>query len=108
MIHQIWDKNWTHTTYRTMGNEVKDGQLNPIFLSNVQNMGLVPYSIKVETNSGHTYIGKTGVGLSDKTDLPIWQIMKVEVSGFNTTIKYADGNLNFDNVFEDYLTLDYV
>ena len=39
---------------------------------------------------------------------PVWKVCRIVYSGDNFVRKlWADGNTKFDNVFSDYLTLDY-
>jgi len=54
-----------------------------------------------------TYVGKAGIGVS--TSDPVWQIQKLDESGSPETlvITWADGNTNFDNVWDDRVTLTY-
>ena len=56
-------------------------------------------------DSTQTYIGKSGHGLS--TSSAVWQIKKILTSGTVTTISYADGNDNYDNVWDDRSSLTY-
>lgn len=55
--------------------------------------------------SAVTYIGNSRI--AGDTASAIWQIKKVTVSGTITTIAYADGNDNYDNVWDDRASLTY-
>ena len=58
-----------------------------------------------EPDANTTYIGTAKIGAV--TSEAIWQIIKVTVSGNTETITYADGNDDFDNVWDDRATLTY-
>ena len=57
------------------------------------------------TDPGTFYIGIAVIG-SATTD-PVCQAQKIETSGDNVTITWADGNSNFDNQFNAPNTLSY-
>ena len=52
-----------------------------------------------------TYIGKATHGTA--TNAASWQILKISEAGTLTTMVYADGNADFDNVFDDRTGLSY-
>ncbi len=55
-------------------------------------------------DSNITYIGKATTGSA--TSAAVWQIQKIdETTG--TVIQWADGNLNFDNIFDNRQSLTY-
>lgn len=58
-----------------------------------------------EASSTVTYIGHAPHGAvgSDST----WRIAKMVISGTVTSITYADGNDNFDNVWDNRASLSY-
>ena len=58
-----------------------------------------------EASATVTYVGKAAT--SALTSNAVWQIMKIEVSGSITTIKYADGNFEFDNIWDNRASLTY-
>lgn len=52
------------------------------------------------------YIGETNFGTA--TSSPTWRIFRLVYSGTGSfTLEYADGNDNFDNVWDDRLSLSY-
>ena len=55
--------------------------------------------------SSITYVGKAKMG--EETDEASWQIMKIEESGTVTSFTFADGDEEYDNVWDDRATLDY-
>lgn len=75
--------------------------------SGALSVGNVAYDTYIATDSGDTnvtYIGTATPGTA--TSAASWQIKKVdETSG--TVIKYADGNANFDNVWDNRESLSY-
>lgn len=61
---------------------------------------------KVVTSGGVTYIAQSAPGTAQATAL--WRVKKIDdsVAG-TTTITWADGNANFDNVATDLASLSY-
>lgn len=58
-----------------------------------------------EVSADLMYIGEADPG-ADMGD-PVWKIKKVETSGSETTILWADGNENFDNIWDNRAILTY-
>lgn len=58
-----------------------------------------------EVNTNLTYIGFAKIGSA--TSAAVWQIFRVQKTGSTTLIQYADGNENYDNVFDDRASLSY-
>ncbi len=54
---------------------------------------------------GVTYKGYAPLGT--RQDNPEWKITRATVAGGTTTTEYADGNMEYDNVWADRLTLNY-
>lgn len=52
-----------------------------------------------------TYIGEAIVGTLGSA--PTWRIQRVTVAGAVTSIEWADGNANADNVWDDRASLSY-
>ncbi len=52
-----------------------------------------------------SYAGRAAMGVT--TDQALWQIKEITVSGTQTIVKYADGNTNYDNVYDDRASLTY-
>lgn len=66
----------------------------------------VIYASRVDDASATvTYIGKAAVGSANGS--AVWQISRMTVSGTVTTIEYADGNISFDNVWDNRAALSY-
>lgn len=64
------------------------------------------YSVRIDDVSATvSYIGRALVGTA--TNTAAWQIMKVEVSGTVTSIKTADSNDKFDNIWDNRTSLTY-
>lgn len=62
--------------------------------------------ILIDTSvSGTTYFGYSAPGIP--TDKPFWKIMKMVETSILTTIKYADSNQLYDNVWDDRTSLTY-
>lgn len=58
-----------------------------------------------EVSATLTYVGKANAGTAESA--PLWQIQRIQVSGVITTIHFADGNTNFDNVWANRGSLTY-
>lgn len=58
-----------------------------------------------EADASTTYIGTAVIGAA--TSSALWQIKKVSVSGTVTTITWADGNDNYDNIWDNRASLSY-
>lgn len=53
-----------------------------------------------------TYVGKATAGTATST--AIWQIQRLtSTAGGNLTIEYADGNILYDNVWDNRASLSY-
>lgn len=57
------------------------------------------------TNSSITYVGEAEPGSS--TSDPVWRIKVVVETGNDISVEWADGNGNFDNIFDDRETINY-
>lgn len=62
-------------------------------------------SKKITVSGDNTYIGLAAPGTAQGTDK--WQCKKIAVSGATTTITWADGDANFDNIATDLTSLTY-
>lgn len=58
-----------------------------------------------EVSSSVTYVGKAVAGTSNAT--AAWQIYRLTTSGSSTTIEYADGDVSFNNVWNNRASLSY-
>lgn len=65
------------------------------------------YLIKLAYSGNNVeFVGKAEPGSA--TSAAVWQIMKLTYSGNNVTdVEWADGNLNFDNVWDNRAGLSY-
>ena len=62
-------------------------------------------ALRLAESGNYTYIGKADIG-SLSSD-PVWQIKRIdETSGL--VISWADGDDLYDNIFDDYLTINFV
>ena len=74
-------------------------------VSNVTNVDTL-FSIRIDTQSASlTYIGEAAAGTLDSS--PAWRIRKLETTGSVLSVSWADGDLQFDNVWNDRLSLFY-
>ena len=93
-----------------MINDNKDNafnELNKYTKHRVESIDVVPALKKVidESVTNTTYICTAPCGTS--LDSPYWQIMKVVVNSGITTIIWADGNSNYDNIATNRTSLTY-
>ena len=58
-----------------------------------------------EASASVTYLGKADPGTGAASAL--WQIQRITTSGTVTTIEFADGNSDFDNVWNNRASLSY-
>lgn len=65
--------------------------------------GSWPYSIRMDDGATYLYVGKAATGSS--TASAVWQIQRITQS--DATILWADGNGNFDNVWDNHASLSY-
>lgn len=92
-----------------MADIVVDGALNPSLLKSTPETDKAKFNIRVFSSGEYTYVGKTVVSLADRIELPIWQIMRVYAPiGSDLIVSYADGNTNFDNIWNDKISKSYV
>ena len=61
--------------------------------------------IRQDSNAGTTYFGFTILGADENN--AVWKIRREIVTGNITSVAYADGNLNFDNIWADRAALNY-
>ena len=58
-----------------------------------------------EASATVTYVGKAST--SALTSNAVWQILKMETSGSITIISYADGDSEFNNIWDNRASLSY-
>ncbi len=64
-------------------------------------------SIRIdEASTTVTYIGEASFSSSES--LPVWRIYKLLTSGTVMSLQWADGNDEFDNVWDDRASLSYI
>jgi len=62
------------------------------------------YTLRLAESGSYTYIGEATIGAS--TANAVWRVKRLdETSGL--VILFADGNANFDNIWDNYATLTY-
>ena len=75
---------------------------NPI---SVTTAASVVYAIRIdEASATVTYIGKAATGSA--TSGALWQVQKIDTTT-GTVITWADGNGDFDNIWDNRATLTY-
>ena len=63
-------------------------------------------SSSISTATSFTYVGVADPGILDADNK--WRVFRVEETGSLTLLKQADGDDNFDNIWNDRLTLTYI
>jgi len=63
-------------------------------------------AIRLDEQSGVMYVGEASLGASESA--AVWRIKSVGTSGTITTVRWADGNAEFDNVWNNRAALSYV
>ena len=58
-----------------------------------------------DVGGGVTYVGKAVAGTL--TSVASWKIEKIVQTGADIAITWADGNTNYDNIWDDRLSLSY-
>lgn len=97
-----------------MSVEVYNSQLLPTYrvaadiIDGAQNQWTVsrPFATRIdEVNASLSYIGWAIPGTLDAA--ATWRIMRMSVTGTVNAIEWADGNEDFDNVWNDRASLSY-
>lgn len=64
------------------------------------------YAIRVDdASSTITYVGEAPIGSAESS--PVWRIKKLETVGSVFKVSWADGNMFFDNVWDNRASLTY-
>lgn len=108
--HVTYEFDWGYGTYdrnteQAAINEIEAAQeyLNK-FDVNIQERELIDDT----TTTNVTYIGKAvPTGAAIPTSSAVWQITCIDESSSPTTVKYADGDLLFDNTFQSLGSKNY-
>lgn len=58
-----------------------------------------------EVNKNLSYVGDAIPGTV--TSASLWKIRRIQTSGSVTTVSFADGNSNFDNIWDNRASLTY-
>ena len=65
------------------------------------------YAVRLDQVDANTlYIGEAPIGSAEAN--PVWRIRKFLVSGTVSSIYWADGNQQFDNIWDNRASLTYV
>lgn len=65
------------------------------------------YAVRLDQVDADTlYIGEAAIGSSEAN--PVWRIRKFITAGTVSSIYWADGNLAFDNIWDNRTSLTYV
>jgi hypothetical protein len=65
-----------------------------------------PQTSIIDEVGNDIYIGKAEIGAS--TAAAVWQVTLFEKNGSVSQLKWADGDSNFDNVWDNRLSLTYI
>ena len=64
-----------------------------------------PYVVYLDEQVGVSYVGKAAP--KSDTTAPVWQIQRLLTTGSVLSVTFADGDRNFDNVWDDRASLTY-
>lgn len=64
------------------------------------------HALLVDESGSITYVGLAEIGSLEAA--AVWQIKKIEIQGSVTSVKYADGDANFNNAWDDRISLTYL
>jgi hypothetical protein len=64
-----------------------------------------PYVVYLDEQVGVSYVGKAAP--KSATSAPVWQIQRLLTTGAVLSVTFADGDRNFDNVWDDRASLTY-
>jgi len=71
-------------------------------------LGNTPFTMLIDVAvSGSEYYFGYAHPENDSEDAPVWRIKKMLKVGTIYTFKFADGNSNFDNIWDDRASLTY-
>lgn len=62
------------------------------------------YTTRIVASGNYTYIGKALIGTA--TSAASWQVQRIDATS-GTVILWADGDADFDNVWDNYASLSY-
>ena len=68
-------------------------------------VGSIEYTIKIIATGVYTYIGYAPI--ASNTSSAVWRIKRTDET-LGLTVLFADGNDNFDNVWNNYAILTYL
>lgn len=102
IFNQGWDSKYNAPAFIPW---LEDPSVSPNVLRRMQ--ADTPYTIKMEySGESPIYIGKASPGTA--TSSAAWQIQKLTYSGSNITdIQWADGDISFDNIWDNRDSLSY-
>ena len=86
-----------------IANEIADLNTNTLTLISLDKN----YAIQVDTTSVTDVIFFGQAEIASATSSAVWQIQKIDTSGGDVAITWADGNDSFDNVYDDRTSLTY-
>lgn len=66
--------------------------------------GATPYATRLVTSGVYTYIGKADAGTAGSS--ATWQVQRLNET-VGLVVEWADGNADFDNVWDNYASLSY-
>ena len=97
----------THGGCPVTGSSVGDIQAGGINAEHVsiQSAGNKACEVDCTTTSNIIYMGVAAIGSA--TSAAVWQIHRINTTGGNVSVDYADGNENFDNIWDNRASLTY-
>lgn len=108
--YTIWNGGISGTTITDVAGKLSlDVNVTDITLSasndSMETRSLAMKTLVDEASATVTYVGEAAVGSSLSTAL--WRIKRLTQSGTVLLIEWADGNSNFDNIWDNRASLSY-
>jgi Collagen triple helix repeat (20 copies) len=102
-LRKLQDIGNVKLTNLTIGDNL---QWNGVYWSNSQEDSMANQNVQLDVvDASVTYIGYAAAGSS--TSSASWKIKKITTTGDDIAITWADGNTNFDNIWDNRAALTY-
>lgn len=105
-VGPVWAATFGSASSDTWARTTSD-VMRPMRVTDLGNLATTApeLAVKITVSGANTYVATAPIGTAQSA--AAWQVKKINVSGGTTTITWADGNANFDNVATDLTALTY-
>ena len=97
------DQNYRSVTGTDIGTDKR--ALDVIIQRTSVSSSSAAQAVRIDTSGSTTYYGFADVGSLDAS--AVWRIFRETKSGSVTSFTYADGDSNFDNIWDNRVSLSY-